>query len=672
MSTQKRGRACLACASIKIKCALGSEPSLQPPCERCVRLNKECVLSAPKRQKDRVAELEAQVAALTRLLKTQGIDNPDAPSLATLREGSGGAAASSLSKKRRLDETTIEESSNADISSPTSTSVISISTGSDVSADTLKLDHILSRELQQRVLDRYKQIVAPTFPLVPITGDTSLDVLRRERPILLQAIMYAAGMGVLPLEVQEDIARLLLNRLATGAITQNERSLELIQAIQIVCIWYRSPKHHRHVAVYQLIQLTSGLAMDIGMAGPLNTPSTGFISEACDLEAIDCWRAWLACYSMSAAMSIFMRQENSTPWSDQLEQCLVFLPSSPVGLPSDKWLGQFFRAERLCEQIASLLGFSDLYTCNDVSEPEMKMKIQTCRNYILNWRVTIPQSLRTPLILFWENLATAYMYEPILWTSTNKQSFTAPYVSEKLSLTDFPAPAVVTQDHITAVYELLSATHAMIDVFASFDAQTLTALSGLFVTSRVAYANYVLAKLYIATTMPGNTLGSIVDSTIIRADEYNDKLFDAMSRVGAVDDRCSSARILGTASRMREWYASYNNNLYSEDGLLNPTTGLQFDSYLPAIGVPPVTGAASPTQKAADWETFFRFSDSAADFGLDILFAEPMPGLDEAYSGLPFGEPFQQSDDVRKNRAQTDRATSHAGVGAHEDSAWAA
>ena len=71
-STSKRARACDACHSIKIRCDLGSAGG-QPPCGRCVRLEKECTITPTKRQKDRVAELEAQVEALTRQLASQGI-----------------------------------------------------------------------------------------------------------------------------------------------------------------------------------------------------------------------------------------------------------------------------------------------------------------------------------------------------------------------------------------------------------------------------------------------------------------------------------------------------------------------------------------------------------------------------------------------------------------------
>ncbi|KAK6413296.1 hypothetical protein LTR95_017879, partial [Oleoguttula sp. CCFEE 5521] len=74
MSGQARGRACQACRSIKIKCELGTHGG-PPPCERCTRLGKDCTVDAPRRQKDRVAELEAKVETLTKMLASQQMND---------------------------------------------------------------------------------------------------------------------------------------------------------------------------------------------------------------------------------------------------------------------------------------------------------------------------------------------------------------------------------------------------------------------------------------------------------------------------------------------------------------------------------------------------------------------------------------------------------------------
>lgn len=276
----------MACASIKIKCQLGSDTTLEPPCDRCLRLGKECVLSAPKRQKDRVAELEAQVAALTRLLQQQGIDDPGAAAMEYSQDGTATATGEidgNARKRRLLDDSPAGSSLEYVSGTP-------MSSKDGENQELSKLDRIVPLDLQARVLEQYLTQIVPAFPLVPIAGDQTLEALRAERPILLQAIIYAASPGVLSLDMQDDVSRMFLNRLSGTTYDQGEKSLELIQAIQITCLWYRAPKHHKHIAAYQLISLASNLADDIGISGPFTSPGIPYAVKGEDVEAVDALR----------------------------------------------------------------------------------------------------------------------------------------------------------------------------------------------------------------------------------------------------------------------------------------------------------------------------------------------------------------------------------------------
>lgn len=220
---------------------------------------------------------------------------------------------------------------------------------------------------------------------------------------------------------------------------------------------------------------------------------------------------------------------------DYHELCITYLETSPYALAGDSWLAKFFRAERLAEQIATEIGFLDPAAIHDLEDQSLRESTQRCQNHLLDWRVQVRQSSRTPLLVFLENLAIAYMHEPILYTPTNRKTFTAPYVADRLSISDFPAP-VPSQQHITAVYELVSAVHAMIDIYATFDTMSLLAYSGMILSARAAYANYLLVRLYIATTAPKNTLSTIIDPSMLRVEEYCGMLAEAGVRVKAVDE----------------------------------------------------------------------------------------------------------------------------------------
>lgn len=271
----------------------------------------------------------------------------------------------------------------------------------------------------------------------------------------------------------------------------------------------------------------------------------------------------------------------------------------------------------------------------DMSEPSTRLKTQTCRNIILNWRMIIPSHVRTPVLLFWEHLATAYMHEAVLHTATNKQSFAAPFVAENLSVSDFPAPAVVTQDHITALFELTTAVQAMIDLFSSLDVETLVAMSGFLHASRAAYALFILAKLLVATMAPGNTLGSVFDGNMLLVGDYADKLIENGRRVRAVDERCAPARILFAADSIKTWYLNFMSSIapVSDQALEQlqqvsmSQTAVNTMETAPVLEMPlsESNHDLDLAQTDLDWENFFYYSSNTADFGLDMLFDEEDP-----------------------------------------------
>lgn len=263
MASQKRGRACLACAAIKIKCQLGSDLESRPPCERCQRLGKECVLTRPQRQKDRVKELEDHVASLTRLLQAHGIDSSPRTEDGQQDPPARVDHAPVTAKKRRyVPETPI-------------TATVAATMDAKMAADQLRpdltrLDRVVSSEVQGQLVGRYLTEIVPKFPVVPINGDCSVNALKQDRPILLLAVIWAGSVGVLNYEAQEEVADVLLRCLAAHLHSPETKTLELLQATLISCLWFRVPKHHRTLNSTQLTRFASGLATDIGIGGALS------------------------------------------------------------------------------------------------------------------------------------------------------------------------------------------------------------------------------------------------------------------------------------------------------------------------------------------------------------------------------------------------------------------
>ncbi|KAK5112083.1 hypothetical protein LTR85_011664 [Meristemomyces frigidus] len=560
MSTQKRARACDACHSIKIKCPLGStgEP---PPCERCTRLGKECIITPPKSQKDRVAELEAKVQALTRLLEAQGLaslgssDASDEYGTDQTRALDSGGGFIAGTKKRRLEESRSDRLMGTESGSrkEITQGITAVSYGNATSG----LDQIVSVEIQARILHRYTTEVYPQFPVLALPADHTLEVLRSSQPRLLQAITYAVGWPVLSAEIQDNVAKLLMSD--ETAMAAGEKTLELVQAIQMACLWYWAPKHHKHLAAWQLIEISVDIALSLGLGGPtpFASASQTIVKKGESVDTLGSWRAWLMCYLLSHVASIYLRRPNANIWTPYHDECTAMLEYSSQSLPGDRLLGKYVRAEHLCEQVVSQLQLNNEDAVLDISDPAVQTTMQTLQNRIVDWQAHIPASLRLPGLLFWQHVATIHLHESVLYTANNKRSFAAPFVAERLSVTDFPAPAAVTPEHVSSLLALRTACHALLDIFDAIDSQALLALPTLLYIPRAAYAQYILNKMYIACVAAGNTFGSVLNADELRVDEYLGKAIAVATRLTAVVSHGAPASMLIGTVRTREWFQDY-------------------------------------------------------------------------------------------------------------------
>jgi hypothetical protein len=607
MSTQKRTRACDNCHSIKIKCELGSAGGLEPPCERCVRLNKNCVVTPPKRQKDRVAELEAQVEALTRMLQAQGIDRP-AP--ATTPDAGAAAADSSTSKKRRRNEH----------EQPT---LQAVAFGS---SSTFELDRLVPVQTQARILHKFVTEMLPAYPIMPPTGDWSLEVLRTTKPALLKAITYVGCPGMIPEDDQEEVARLLMDSTSNSTLATASRGVELVQLIQAAILWYWLPKHQRHLAVFQLTELAYGAALSAGLGQPgfLGVPDDSVASHT--LDNAEAWRTWLLCHTMSASMALFLRQTRPHAWTQHHEECLTMLQYSPHGFPSDQLLCQYIRAERLCEQIAHEQKLYDLSAQMDICDAVVQSKMRMLQNRITDWDAQIPADIRSPTLTVVRQAAVLSLHEPVLHTINNKRSFAAPFIAEHLSVTDIPAP-VVTPEHIASLWAIRHAAQSLIETFCTIEMSTIMALPGMLFPSRMMYSIFLLMKMYIATTASGNTYGSVIGPTDLRIEEMMQKVEDLGQQASESDNRKGFLIALTSIRRQKDWLNNYKNTLQEMNAAANNvwvTSGVNMEPLNNLEGI--------------DWDMLF-----AAPADLDATFSIQQP-LDDDFSewnlsGMPFGPP---------------------------------
>lgn len=341
----KRPRACEACRGLKVRC--DPDPGTGP-CKRCRKANRNCVITAPsrKRQKktdSRVAELERKIDALRASLhatkegnvsgsEDDGYGDGDTPQIESLDGRSNQpispytSTSAGPSRKRRMSEyqqdgrsgsrrlsgsEAMSQTSPANVANmgPRMFAPPKSETGGpdsewvrDSDADVVGR-RIIHAETATELFTHYTDHMAPHMPIVVFPPGTSPNDIRKRSPVLFLAILSVASGQDYP-DIQATLTKEIMRILAERVFVHGEKSLELVQALQVVTIWYW-PEPNGDSKYYQFIHMTAVMAIDLGMHRRqpllilrkeqiLGLPKPkSYLSDPCTTE---CRRAWLGCY----------------------------------------------------------------------------------------------------------------------------------------------------------------------------------------------------------------------------------------------------------------------------------------------------------------------------------------------------------------------------------------
>lgn len=115
-----------------------------------------------------------------------------------------------------------------------------------------------------RIFYHYASSMAPQMPIVVFPEITDPEEINATKPTLFLAILSVAA----PLDVQIPLSTEFLQILGDLIIVNNEKSLELIQALQVVTLWH-FPPFGRDARCDQYCSMASTMLQYLGM----NTPS---------------------------------------------------------------------------------------------------------------------------------------------------------------------------------------------------------------------------------------------------------------------------------------------------------------------------------------------------------------------------------------------------------------
>lgn len=492
----RRPRACEACQKLKAKC----DPSPSGRCERCERADIKCVPSAPRFQRDRIAELEAQVDDLLLRASSKTPSDRDTDSLVSF------------------------------------------------------IDDRIDLNAQRRVLATFVSRNLQAWPVLS-AADMDLDRLRATSPHLLLAIMAFPGDTQLPLRAHEELVVRAMSAFADEVIARGNRSLEMVKALLTAAFWFRPARNTPHGHCYQLVQLAMDMAVDIGIAGPqLARSPPAYFSQVNDPTSPDARRTWVACFLAATAQSLCTRRPSTLAWTPYLQDCVHILDGA------DDLLAHTARIVSLCAEAAGRLDLCNTTAYRGVDETveqmaDLRGRVAECRN-------RLPADLSShPVLCFWREVALVLVHEVALHTPTNKVSFAAPYVPEKIAVTDFACPVgEPSVETARTLRHLVDACHAAVQRFVDMDPAMMLAVATLNVGPAVLYAHFVLTQVHVAVTGQGNMLGRILGPDDVALAVSTQKL-EAVSRtLDRIDPYQTSftTTLLQSARWMRTWLTDYD------------------------------------------------------------------------------------------------------------------
>ncbi|KAF2862602.1 hypothetical protein K470DRAFT_255890 [Piedraia hortae CBS 480.64] len=600
----KRQRACEACRALKVRCDRGSDDS---PCKRCEKARRECVITQPsrKRQKKsdrRVAELETKVDALTAALQHPSAQHrrpttsqPATPESATMSHKSSGRGDPPRAERGWTPPPKVPERPR----------------DSTMDGFARRIAAIVSPETSAAMFQRYVTILAPHLPAIIFPAGTRGEQVFRQKPVLYTCILSAASYGVLHPEVSEKLAQEAIGVIAERVVQQGIKSLELIQAMQVLAFWFRPPEKSEQANFYQLCHMAAVMALDIGLGkrflpakarrgfgGPTANYAPGPHHQVPqDSDTVEARRAWLTCYYLCASAATVLRRPNLVRWSNYMKECIEVLESHPDAGPSDKLFSQYVKVQRICEDIG-LHFFMDDSTANiNINDPKIGFALTVLERQLQEWKENIPPECRGLGLEFFYHITSLYLHEIVLHLNHNIEDFRIPFTEESLrSVNDTSDP--LTQAQIQSVVACQRGAQGALDAFLSYDAETIKALPMFLFFVRCVYAIMVLIKMHVAACTPRSELGKTIQPDSLRVDYYLDRLLTSFqfSRLGREEEWRPLPNVLRILTVLKDFFTKHLEKVARGDMLTRNLLPPQIS--LPPL--PPLNGTCIPPRPAVD------------------------------------------------------------------------
>ncbi|PYI06310.1 C6 zinc finger domain protein [Aspergillus sclerotiicarbonarius CBS 121057] len=643
-TAQQLNRSCESCRGLKVRCL--PDPSTPTQCQRCAKANRPCIFVAPQRRRprkrtdSRVAQLEREMRQMRSLLKDRlRVDESSAESVGSEGEDSGepdlgpnfndpmpantGPPSSASGSARPMDLSPGFPSSSSPYQNTTFDHYVAPASASNPVPTSYSLETIPERDVVDRGLIslEYANDLVAFFvteltafaPIVVLPPDTTASQLRCSKPVLFLSVIAAAAVS-LDANLAAVLNREMIRVYAERFFINGDKSLELVQALLIMIVFYFPPDSPLKLQFYQYTHIAATMALEIGLASKRrvspNSSRRTNKKAVYDESMAEQARAILSCYHLTSIVAMKTRRPNLLLYNDWMSECVKHLERSPNAV--DRHMATWFEVQRIVDEAMTSFGLDDTSSTAPLTESRLQAVLRWFDNRIQSWKKDLPMEMHTVPMNFEYHYTNLAIYELAIGEgyrdpdAIKQQYYTLPSPDSSDTTPSTPVSAV----RVDFTIKWMNAAHEMLDFFLECDTEMLRKIPNLIYT-RVGVAIMSLLKIYYSVRT--GALGEFVTAETVNVDKYLDAMSSRLAEAsGGQKYKIPSRWYLVVAIKARNWYDRFQQQQMQRNPGLVPqmSAGTPVTpSHIPAPNQNPLP--FDPSQPAAPLGMKAEFSPMA-------------------------------------------------------------
>ncbi|PWY72355.1 C6 zinc finger domain protein [Aspergillus heteromorphus CBS 117.55] len=620
-AAQQLNRSCESCRGLKVRCL--PDPSTPNQCQRCAKANRPCIFVAPQRRRprkrtdSRVAQLEREMRQMRSLLKDR------------LRADDSSAESVDSESSREPDpEPDFNEPMPANTDPPSSASgstrhmdmspsFPSASSYSNIAFDgsvvagpvsnPVPIPYPLEAIPERDVIDRgllsleYATELVAFFvteltafaPIVVLPPDTTASQLRCSKPVLFLSVIAAAAVA-LDANLATILNRELIRIYAERFFINGDKSLELVQALLLMIVFYYPPDSPLKLQFYQYTHIAATMALEIGLASkrrvPQNPNRKSNKKVAYDEQMAEQARTVLGCYHLTSIVAMKTRRPNLLLFNDWMDECVKHLSRSPNAI--DRHLATKFELQRIVDEAMTSFGLDDTSSTAPLTESRLQAILRWFDNRMQSWKKGLSMDMNTVPMNFEYHYTNLAIYELAVGEgyrdpdAIKQQYYTLPSPDSNDRSPSTPMSAI----RVDITIKWMNAAHEMLDFYLNCDTDMLRKIPNLIYT-RVGVAVMSLLKIY--HSVRSDALGEFVTAETVNVDKYLEAMTRRLAEASCGQKyKIPSRWYFVVAVKARNWYDRVQQQYMHRHA-----------GYVPQMSAgPPVSQGHVPTQIALQFD----------------------------------------------------------------------